>query len=436
MHLNATLDLDVVAIEAEDQISVLLELAAPAADDLAHPPAQHAPGRARPLRLDGRRPARVREGRADRPRRPPRADGPLRSRRVRRRGPRRRARRPSDRQGHRSRPDREHPARRHDQPQRWLPPRPAGGAPRRRQATAPRCCSSPTAMRTRHPDSDKLGSVAAGARSHRVTTSTIGIGLGYDETLLAALARGGAGNTHFAEDGDTGRRAARVGGRRAARAGRPGRVAHRASRPARSSGDPLFNDLASAPDRRRLHGRARRLLRRRAAQAAARDRRSRDGRHSASRRSASSTCGGSSWRRSTRKDHDPGAASTSSPATRPPAASRTRPCAPSSRSRRRSAQAGRDRRAARRQRARRGEDVRKRRRGARRVRRRRDAGRGRRPASTSPTAPSTTTRPVPRSSARPTGTGRAGAGADQLPSPTWPSASAPNMSSTRSPTTS
>src|SRR3954451_19566045 len=31
MHLNATLDLDVVAIEAEDQVSVLLELAAPAA---------------------------------------------------------------------------------------------------------------------------------------------------------------------------------------------------------------------------------------------------------------------------------------------------------------------------------------------------------------------------------------------------------------------
>ena len=31
MHLNATLDLDVVAIEAEDRISVLLELAAPAA---------------------------------------------------------------------------------------------------------------------------------------------------------------------------------------------------------------------------------------------------------------------------------------------------------------------------------------------------------------------------------------------------------------------
>jgi len=50
---------------------------------------------------------------------------------------------------------------------------------------------------------DKLGAVAADARSHRVTTSTIGLGLGYDESLLAALSRGGAGNTHFAEEGDT-----------------------------------------------------------------------------------------------------------------------------------------------------------------------------------------------------------------------------------------
>ncbi len=50
---------------------------------------------------------------------------------------------------------------------------------------------------------DALGGVAADARGHRVTTSTIGLGLGYDETLLAALARGGAGNTHFAEEGDT-----------------------------------------------------------------------------------------------------------------------------------------------------------------------------------------------------------------------------------------
>ena len=36
-----------------------------------------------------------------------------------------------------------------------------------------------------------------------MTTSTIGLGLGYDESLLASLARGGAGNTHFAEEGDT-----------------------------------------------------------------------------------------------------------------------------------------------------------------------------------------------------------------------------------------
>ena len=52
-------------------------------------------------------------------------------------------------------------------------------------------------------DSDRLGAVAADARARRVTTSTIGLGLGYDEPLLAALARGGAGNTHFAEEGDT-----------------------------------------------------------------------------------------------------------------------------------------------------------------------------------------------------------------------------------------
>jgi Ca-activated chloride channel family protein len=52
-------------------------------------------------------------------------------------------------------------------------------------------------------DADKLGTAAADARGHRMTTSTIGLGLGYDESLLASLARGGAGNTHFAEEGDT-----------------------------------------------------------------------------------------------------------------------------------------------------------------------------------------------------------------------------------------
>jgi len=52
-------------------------------------------------------------------------------------------------------------------------------------------------------DGETLGRVAADARGHRVSTSTIGLGLGYDETLLVALSRGGAGNTHFAEEGDS-----------------------------------------------------------------------------------------------------------------------------------------------------------------------------------------------------------------------------------------
>ena len=51
-------------------------------------------------------------------------------------------------------------------------------------------------------DADRLADVAAGARAHGVTTSTVGIGLGYDETLLAAIARGGQGTHAFAEDGD------------------------------------------------------------------------------------------------------------------------------------------------------------------------------------------------------------------------------------------
>ena len=43
---------------------------------------------------------------------------------------------------------------------------------------------------------------AAGARREGITTSTIGIGLDYDEDLLAVISRGGAGDTHFAEEGD------------------------------------------------------------------------------------------------------------------------------------------------------------------------------------------------------------------------------------------
>src|SRR3954451_16937333 len=52
---------------------------------------------------------------------------------------------------------------------------------------------------TAHNDLERFTS---GARGAGVTTSTIGIGLGYDEDLLAAISRGGAGDAHFAEEGD------------------------------------------------------------------------------------------------------------------------------------------------------------------------------------------------------------------------------------------
>ena len=48
-------------------------------------------------------------------------------------------------------------------------------------------------------DPDALAAIAAGSAA---TISTVGIGLGYDETLLAAIARGGRGNHTFAEAGD------------------------------------------------------------------------------------------------------------------------------------------------------------------------------------------------------------------------------------------
>ena len=47
-----------------------------------------------------------------------------------------------------------------------------------------------------------LEQFATGAQRARVSSSTVGVGLGYDEDLLAAIARGGSGNTHFAESGD------------------------------------------------------------------------------------------------------------------------------------------------------------------------------------------------------------------------------------------
>jgi Ca-activated chloride channel family protein len=52
-------------------------------------------------------------------------------------------------------------------------------------------------------DPVQLGKVAVEAQTHRITTTTLGFGLGYDERLLAALAQGGAGNELFAEEADT-----------------------------------------------------------------------------------------------------------------------------------------------------------------------------------------------------------------------------------------
>lgn len=52
-------------------------------------------------------------------------------------------------------------------------------------------------------DPAQLRAVAAGAQSESVTTSTIGIGLGYDEALLAEIATGGSGNHTFAQESDS-----------------------------------------------------------------------------------------------------------------------------------------------------------------------------------------------------------------------------------------
>jgi Ca-activated chloride channel family protein len=52
-------------------------------------------------------------------------------------------------------------------------------------------------------DADQLELVARGAGERGITTSTLGVGLGYDEVLMSAVAAGGAGNALFAEEPDT-----------------------------------------------------------------------------------------------------------------------------------------------------------------------------------------------------------------------------------------
>ena len=51
-------------------------------------------------------------------------------------------------------------------------------------------------------DAERLADVAAGARDHGITTTTVGIGMDYDELLLSEVARGGQGSHVFAEHGD------------------------------------------------------------------------------------------------------------------------------------------------------------------------------------------------------------------------------------------
>ncbi len=92
----------------------------------------------------------------------------------------------------------------------------------------------------------ELAGLGAGARAHGVTTSTVGVGLDYDEALLAAVATGGAGNAGFAEDGDECGRlvAAEVDGLL-------DRVVQAASLVIRPTGDvstvTLYNDLPVTP---------------------------------------------------------------------------------------------------------------------------------------------------------------------------------------------
>lgn len=50
---------------------------------------------------------------------------------------------------------------------------------------------------------DTIAGLAHAAAGDRITSSTLGYGLDYDESLLAALAKGGQGNHHFAQDPDT-----------------------------------------------------------------------------------------------------------------------------------------------------------------------------------------------------------------------------------------
>ena len=124
-------------------------------------------------------------------------------------------------------------------------------------------------------DPDRLAGSPRGARAHGVTTSTVGIGLGYDETLLAAIARGGQGNHVFAGDGDGA--GAAVAGEVEGLLSKTVQAASLIVRPdgAGRDGDDLERPAVAA-GRERRDGRARRPLGGRGAQARAVLRRARE----------------------------------------------------------------------------------------------------------------------------------------------------------------
>jgi len=203
MHLNATLDLDVVAIEAQDQVSVLLELAAPAAETAnPRPPSTLQVVLDRSGSMAGGALESAKSALID-------LIGRLE---------------PTDHFGLVLFDDEVNvaipaaPLTDKDAVRAVIASIPPGGTTNlsggylRGLQEARRVAGAGGAtlllLSDGHAnvgmtDAGKLGAVAADARGHRITTSTIGLGLGYDESLLASLARGGAGNTHFAEEGDT-----------------------------------------------------------------------------------------------------------------------------------------------------------------------------------------------------------------------------------------
>ena len=52
-------------------------------------------------------------------------------------------------------------------------------------------------------EAGELESIAVNAHCQGVTTGTLGLGLGYEEVLMSGVARGGSGNHVFAEEGDS-----------------------------------------------------------------------------------------------------------------------------------------------------------------------------------------------------------------------------------------